>query len=121
MKAHLSKILLVSMSLFVSLDAQCQLHFTELKGLEANLQLKSEYDYLHPLHGFALSKQGILSNLYNYPNVDDKNKITESYSRKDYVDLKKKISDLKTEDQRARPFDKTPRRAGVFELRKKLF
>src|SRR4051794_34913909 len=77
MKIHFSKTLLVMISLLLSVDAKCQLHFTELKGLDANILLKPEYDYLHPIRGFALAKQGILSNLYNYPNSENSKKISD--------------------------------------------
>ena len=57
MRVHCPKILLVLAGILVNSNALCQLHFTELKGLDTGIGLKPEYDYLNPLRGFALAKQ----------------------------------------------------------------
>ncbi len=54
-------------------DAWSGLHFNEFKGLE-NIKLKEEYKYLDPIAGCAFSKQPLMVNLYNYSNLDSKNK-----------------------------------------------
>jgi ankyrin repeat protein len=68
----LNRILIGLSLLLLHVNAFAQLSFTELKGLQEQVQLKPEYEYLNPLHGFNLAKQGLLTNLYKYPAVNEK-------------------------------------------------
>lgn len=77
MMTHLHPFKLILLVLIISSNAWCDLHFSEYKGFQENLRLKPEFQYLDPIAGCLTAKQGLLTNMYNYPNSQKGGKSSE--------------------------------------------